>query len=207
MKRSRKIWVFVIGGIVVLGFVSYLTTEVHWDGGFLTAKFQMRFRNSLNEPVKGVMLLVEGKDGKPLYDFPVDDFTEGSVPTSNEEGELVFHHVSNGLEFGGKRAYIFWLIPVGACSGPEVNCRFLLNGSEVYRVPFAELYESSLNNGEGVERSNSLPMSKSRIRLSKWKWAKSGQGKALRDVDKDDMSQLEEGEMEFPLIQKSVTLK
>jgi len=123
----------------LIGFVSALFHS-RAEGGFPNAEFELTFLDSNGKPIPGVELRVESRLGEVDYIYPVTDFEQGHAPRSNEKGVMVFHHVGHGLEFGADEWDLFFLIPMGNRLPPLFVCRFLLEGREVYRINFHELY-------------------------------------------------------------------
>src|SRR5437879_4606711 len=112
MLRHRFIWVIAII-IPSFAFLSWALSLRVWDGGYLQAEFQFKFMDDQGKPLQGVQLQVKGDDGKAAYCYPVTDFQEGAALTSDENGMLVFHHVSMIPEFGGRYGYVFFCYPIG----------------------------------------------------------------------------------------------
>jgi hypothetical protein len=129
----------ILSILVGLLALTMLTTKhVVWDGGYSQAEFQLTFTDAGGKPIEGIELRAEDEAGHNYYYYPVTDYLPGQVPKSNSSGEMVFHHVSNGVEFSGEdRCYlfVFW---VTKRRGPMFVCRFLHQGQEVYHFRFGE---------------------------------------------------------------------
>lgn len=125
-------------GLLLLGLVGILSSgsRIIWDGGYLRAEYQITFRDLNNLPIEGIELRVEDKAGHTFYYYPVSDFRPDGVSTSDSGGLMVFHHLGEGVEFGGKEWYLYFLFPVEERPGPDYVCRFLYRGQEVYRVSY-----------------------------------------------------------------------
>jgi hypothetical protein len=108
------------------------------DGGYGQGEFEITFRNSDGRPVPGIRLRVEDGSGREFFLYPVTDYLPDHVPTSDADGRMVFHHVSNGIEFSGGSCEVFF-VPVPVRRGPVFICRFLRGDQEVARMPFGEL--------------------------------------------------------------------
>src|SRR5438128_2579811 len=92
----------VVTGVVagLLGLASGFTCY-RWQGSFLHVEYRFRFRNREGGPVQGVTLAVYDERGRLAFGYPVSDFTQENALVSDARGELVFHHVKGGPEFGG----------------------------------------------------------------------------------------------------------
>jgi hypothetical protein len=93
----------------------------------------IRFVHEDGTPIPGVELRVENEQGTNFYHYPVTDYVEGRVPTSDTNGVLKFHHVAEGPEYGG-RCWLLYGLCFGTCQGPTFVCRFLLEGQETPRA-------------------------------------------------------------------------
>jgi len=109
------------------------TRVCRWDGGFAQVEFQIRFVDAANRGIRGVRLQVANGDGATAFAYPVTDFLENNVPTSDRDGLMVFHHISLSPEFGGSCWYLFFVIPLGTCDSPKFKLLFELNGIEIAR--------------------------------------------------------------------------
>jgi hypothetical protein len=121
-----------------------------WDGGFPQEEFEISFRDADGNSIQGVELRVEDRKGRPFYFYPVSDYATDSAPTSDENGMMIFHHVSRGLEYSGFDGHVFFIIPIGDGS-PEYICRFLRDGKEIYRIPYHKLLR-----GDAAHESESV---------------------------------------------------
>lgn len=136
---SRKAVLFTAVGIGLAAAVLVVGTPVAvWDGGFGQIEYQIKFAGADGSPIPGVQLRVENEEGTNFLYYPVTDYGEGRVPTSGGDGVLTFHHVSDGLEFGG-RCWELFGVCFGTCKGPPFVCRFLLAGKEIHRSKFNDM--------------------------------------------------------------------
>jgi hypothetical protein len=114
-----------------------------WDGGFPQFECRISFRDATGQPVEGVALRVETQAGGNCYFYPVTDYVPDDVPVSDKSGVLVFHHVSDFLEFGGKDCASILGIQISSSGGaPKYVCRFFQRGREVHSVWFNEIYQT-----------------------------------------------------------------
>jgi hypothetical protein len=129
-----------------------------WDGRYPQCEFQLVFRDRNGNPLEGVQLRVEDRDGRNYFHYPVNDYVPGQIPSSDPHGRIIFHHVSGGIEFSGRTNYVLFVIPVEKRPAPKFLCRFFYEGREIYRVPFRELcwWEGTWNEVPKVTR--------------RWKW-------------------------------------
>jgi hypothetical protein len=123
----------------LLAYASYLTTQ--WGGscGYGQGEYELTFEDASGSPVEGVELKVEDERGDDFFCFPVTDYLPGHAPVSDQYGVMRFHHVSTGVEWDNYGWELFWLVPVQKTRSPVFICRFVLQGKEVYRIPYAEL--------------------------------------------------------------------
>lgn len=138
--------------LVLLGLLGFFSPKELWDGGYLQAEYQITFRYPDGRPVEGVQLRVEDQRGHTFYHYPVTDFLPDRSPTSDTAGRMVFHHASDGLEFGGKCWLFYGLIPVEEQPSPVYVCRFLQRGGEVYRVRYGEINSWRSGTWDEVEK-------------------------------------------------------
>jgi hypothetical protein len=136
MTINRLILPFllVIAGV---GVASLVETET-WDGGFPQVEYRVHFMDQTQHPVKGVKLKVIDNRGNISFGYPVTDFREASVPTSGEDGAMVFHHVDLSPEFGGSCRKLFFLFPIGKCGPPQYNLQFLLLNRVIASFPYSD---------------------------------------------------------------------
>jgi hypothetical protein len=144
--------------VSVVGLCSYTTTVLS-VGGFPQDAFQITFVDGPGQPVSGVKLRVENDKGDRFFHYPVTDYLPDQVPTSGKDGVMVFHHVTyRGVEWTGRSALLFFVVPLGERGAPRYWCRFLRNGEEVHRIPYTDL----INTGRTTEDATWVKRS--------WKW-------------------------------------
>jgi hypothetical protein len=114
------------------------------------AEFEFIFKDRSGKPVEGIELCVEDQAGRRYYHYPVTDYLPDKVPTSNRDGVLVFHHVSELFDSGCRTTYLFDLIPLGERGVPVFICRFLHKDHEIYRIRFRDVY-SDFAKGEHLD--------------------------------------------------------
>jgi hypothetical protein len=130
MKQAFLLRLAVILIVIVFVWSFFGIVEV-WDGNFPQIEFQVSFLDKQGRPIKGVTLAVTDYKGALAYGYPVTDYREDSVPTSNNDGLMIFHHVTLGTEFGGKCRWVFFAIPVGDCEAPKYTLHFFVQDKEV----------------------------------------------------------------------------
>jgi hypothetical protein len=128
--------------VVLTAFVGLISTSafVIRDGAYPCAEFHVFFRGPSGQPIEGVELQVEDREGNTFYHYPVSDFLPDHIPKSDRDGRLVFHHAGLSLEFSDRCWYLFFLFPMGEQSRPHFLCRFLHAGHEVYRMSYEDMY-------------------------------------------------------------------
>jgi hypothetical protein len=133
---------FLLVSTIVVCMVGFSSALFHGraEGRFPNAEFELTFHDPNGKPLPGVELQVENRLGNVANDYPVTDFKRSQPPHTNENGVMVFHHVGHGLEFGADRWELFFVIQMGDELPPQFLCRFLLDGREVYRINYHELY-------------------------------------------------------------------
>jgi hypothetical protein len=136
LKRHGYLIIFTSFAAVVL-LVPFQT--IHWDGGFESKEFSVKFTNTDGRPMRGVTLKVITQAGCVCYLYPINEFLPKSTPISDADGVMVFHHVGEHLEFGGREHANLIRMRFGETSAPEYACLFLLDGQEVYRINYADL--------------------------------------------------------------------
>jgi len=150
--KAARTALLLAGGTTLLGVVSSAQTMI-WDGGYPQAEFRLTFVDSDGKPVEGIQLRVEDRDRHVFYHYPVTDYLPDRTPTSDRAGRMVFHHVSNAVEFSGTIRFVYFLFPVVVERGPAFVCRFRHRGEEVYCVGFGELdsWEGTWETGPKVK--------------------------------------------------------
>jgi hypothetical protein len=144
MLAMRRIYTTIGISLIFLAVVSLgclcSTQVLIWDGGYLDAEYQITFKDQTGQPVEGIELRIEDREGHVYHHYPVTDFLPGVIPTSDKNGLMVFHHLCYfPIEFSGRIRYVFFLFPVEEKRGPEYICRFSFKGNEVYRVPYGDV--------------------------------------------------------------------
>jgi len=161
MASCRHGITIVVGLVVflllVLAGVSAIITTEHWDGSFAQAEYQIAFQDADGHPLPGVELRVEDEKGNQCFGYPVTDYVHSKALRSDKHGVITFHHVSLGLEFGGRCTRLYWLFPIGNCESPRYVCRFLSGNQEVMHTRFDNLSKECGASHEQVVR--------------KWDWA------------------------------------
>jgi hypothetical protein len=138
MRRSARIgrgcvWA-LIGLAVLIALVPW--QGIIWDGGFDDVECRLKFVDANGNPVPGVTLTVFTRAGVVCHYYPVDEFFPDRPVVSDAEGQMVFHHSSNHLEFAGHESSNLIGMRFGETSAPHYDCVFTLGGREVFRTPF-----------------------------------------------------------------------
>jgi hypothetical protein len=125
-----------LGGIALATAVGLVPWQcVIWDGGFPDVECRLKFVDREGNAVSGVKLTVLTRGGTVSHFYPVDEFVPDRPVVSDAEGQMVFHHSSSYLEFGGRRYENFLGLGFGEGS-PEYVCVFTHQGREVFRTPY-----------------------------------------------------------------------
>jgi len=123
----------VLGLAAAVALVPWL--EIIWDGGFPDVEYRLKFVDGEGNPVPGVTLTVYTKAGAVCHFYPVDEFVPDQPVVSDANGQMVFHHSSEGLEFGGREYRNMFGLGFGE-DAPHYVCVFTHEGREVFRTPF-----------------------------------------------------------------------
>ncbi len=169
-----------IGCICILGAVG--------DGAFCQAEYQIKFVTQDGAPVDGVQLEVRNKQGDVSFGYPVNDYHENNIPTSDKNGIIIFHHVFYFMEWGG---LIF--IPCANSSAPEFNCHFIRNGEVLHSVKYSDLDDKCEADGPTIIRVVSVYDEESA--LAAW-----------RNDDPDHPVNIIEEELEFTIVELTLVI-
>jgi hypothetical protein len=144
-----------VGGLIfVVAAVVFAPIEmINWDGGFPNAEYRFKFVDGDNHPVPGVTLRVLTQAGGVCHLYPVSDFLPDQVPTSDADGNMIFHHFSDTLEFGGQDHRSLMGITWKKDKAPQFDCVFSLNGIVVYGARFHTLLPRNYDRLPSVARS------------------------------------------------------
>lgn len=134
----KKCVLVIALAIIAVALVSLARKEV-WDGGFQQIEYRVTFLDENSQPLKDVQLRVLDDQGNTTFGYPVTDFTDECIPASDENGTMIFHHVSLGMEFGGHCHYLFWMIPIGTCFPPKYTLHFLLSARPIASFAYTDL--------------------------------------------------------------------
>jgi hypothetical protein len=143
-RRNRYIVIstVVLTSCALIALFIFTSEEsIVWCGAFSQVEYQLVFKDERGRPVVGIELAAEDEKGNLSFRYPVSDFTRVNALTSDADGVLMFHHVCNGIEFGGKYTYKRGYMPAsyGKCSPPVFRVRCLFGAKEVYAFEFSAL--------------------------------------------------------------------
>ena len=136
-----------------------------WDGFFYPAEYQIKFIMTDGTPIKNIQLEVLNSKGKESPDYPVTDYHSKNIPTSDSSGLIIFHHVTEGFEFGG-----MFILFITKPSVPKYKCNFLLFEKNIYSIYYHELdfdLQDRMYNNKG--KKDSVKDCKSKIILNNGK--------------------------------------
>lgn len=138
MRRTAKtsrgcVWALV-GVAVVIAIVPW--QGIIWDGGFPDIECRLKFVDSEDRPVPGVALTVFTKAGGVCHYYPIDEFVPDKPVVSDDGGQMVFHHASVFLEFGGHEYTNLLGMRFGETKAPHYECAFTHHGREVFRTKY-----------------------------------------------------------------------
>jgi hypothetical protein len=106
-----------------------------YDGWFLQAEYQIKFVTPDGRPIDGVQLEVLDESGNISYGYPVTDYYEGGIPTSDANGIITFHHVLYFSDWGG----MFFFGCNKGSPPPEFDLLFTQNGKLIYDTKYVVL--------------------------------------------------------------------
>jgi hypothetical protein len=119
----------VVLAVMVLGAVSYVTSETYGDGGFPYGEFHVLVVDESETPVPGVSLRVSRtSSGQPAGDYPLKEATQPAGMVSGDDGIIVCHQPRDGIQFGGSFRMLFWIIQIGSIESPQYTFTFAKNG-------------------------------------------------------------------------------
>jgi len=141
VARSRwKVRCCILGVLGLAAAILLVPFQgVIWDGGFPSTEYQLRFVDKAGSPVPGVTLQVGTQAGGVCYVYPVDEFVPDQTIASDADGRMVFHHVSDVIEFSGHESVNMLGMGFGGPGPPKYVCVFRLGDREVQRVRFGDL--------------------------------------------------------------------
>lgn len=143
ITRSRIKQLILVGIAVIL--VSALLapcqiSSIIWDGRFPSVEYRLSFIDEEGRPIEGVKLGVETQAGGKCFAYPVNEFLPDSVPTSDSNGLMIFHHAAAYLEFSGRDTCNILGWTYSTEGPPKYTCIFVVSNQEVYRNSFDGLY-------------------------------------------------------------------
>lgn len=137
--RFRLRW-WLIGFALLALLIAFAPIQtIIWDGRFSDEEYQLKFNRPDGTPVSGVKLRVETRAGGVSYLYPINEFLPDDTPISDATGRMVYHHVSHGLEFGGRDYRNLVGITLSRAGAPQFDCVFLVDGREIHRLRFDDL--------------------------------------------------------------------
>jgi hypothetical protein len=129
-------WFFI--AVFVLAVLLSFPGTIRWDGSWDQEEYRFTFLDRTGKPVEGVRLQVENNSGDPFYFFPVADYLPDHVPSSGDDGVLVFHHIPHNMVSGTERM-LFGVFPLEQSGPPVYVCRFLHHGQEVNHARYNDI--------------------------------------------------------------------
>lgn len=171
MSRRLLVRIAILGVALLGGVLLSASSLIIWDGIWDEDEYRFTFTDRDGRPVEGVRLRVENEAGVSFFHFPVADYLQDQIPTTGEDGVLVFHHVPRHF-VSGQAWWLLGVIPMGEHTGPIFVCRFLLGDREVHRVRYRDL----VNKGQKTVK-----------RLWRWPTWPELQRQLFRGVDSDEV--------------------
>lgn len=160
-----------------------------YDGYYWQAEYQIKFVTPDGEPVDGVRLEAVDKSGDVSYGYPVTDYYEGGIPTSDTDGVITFHHVVYFMECSGMCFF-------GCVAGsrlPEIDLLFTKNGKLIYTTKYSDLNREFKSDVPTVTRKVSVYDGD-----SAWAaWAS----------DVSEPPRIVEESFEFPIVEQAVVVE
>jgi hypothetical protein len=75
--------------------------------------------------------------------YPINNHISDKVFSSDESGRIVAVQDRHGLQFGGYRWDLFWLIPMGTTHEPRFDCEIAASGYQTTFFDVRRLFKSS----------------------------------------------------------------
>ena len=163
-RKVRVVAVIVVLTVIGIALISLVQWKV-WDGAFPQTEFEITFIDEANNPIHDVRLVVLDSEGNDSPFYPVTDYHPGHSISSDSHGKMVFHHVTSGVEFGGKCGSLFFLFPIGDCDPPTFSCQFVLGDELVGMFRYYGDPGDSLLAPEMLRNWEDLPRVEKR-----WQW-------------------------------------
>jgi hypothetical protein len=143
LRRLAKAFAIIVAIVLALAALSYMTTGVVWDGGFPSGEIRISVRDSIGQPVPNAALHVyRGGTRQLAFGYPISNHTESSDVVSDESGRIIAMQERDGLQFGGHRWELFWIIPMGKRSGPKFDCELSAPGYQTATFEIWRLFQS-----------------------------------------------------------------
>ena len=139
-------WLVLVGSVVaillILGLISYETTQMIWDGGFPSGEIRLNVRNQSGAPVIGARLNVyDAKTGNHAFGYPLDDYVTTDSMLSDNNGRITAIRRLERLQFGGHAWKLWWLVPIQS-GYPEYKCEVVAPGYEIKKFKVEELFKN-----------------------------------------------------------------
>jgi hypothetical protein len=144
--RTRTGWLLAAAVVIVilaaLAVVSY--QEVQWEGGFPEGEIRLTVQDAGGRAIEGAVLKVyTRRDGKLAFRHPIENHVEGEELASDRDGQIVALQTRGGIQFGGRRGEIFWVIHWGSRGAPQYDCVITAAGYRPLTLDFSSLLAAS----------------------------------------------------------------
>jgi|GEM_PF-2464797 hypothetical protein len=152
-SRQKLLWVFggVLLGALGVGVGLYvLQLPSEFVGSYPTVEVRMTFLDRRGNPVEGVELRVVDEVGQVSWGYPVTDFLPSKPLRSDKQGNLTFHHVSQGVEYSAQMSILDYFLGYSHLV-PRFNCCLILEDRAILNVDFRTLIREGKTTGM-VER-------------------------------------------------------
>jgi hypothetical protein len=175
---------------IVVAFALLLSmTGCLYDGFYWQAEYQIKFVTPDGRPIDGVQLEVLDESGNISYGYPVTDYYEGGIPTSDADGVITFHHVQYTMEWGGM--FFFGCV---AGSGPQVfDLLFSENGRLIYDTKYHDFNREVKSDTPTITRKVSV--------------YDAGSAEAAMLSDVSEPPRIVEESLEFPVVEQTVVVE
>ena len=133
----------VIGVVALSGVASYFGTLRNWDGGFPAGEFRVNVQGPDGKPIEGAALRIYHGGTRDLaFNYPLDNHVDGKGIISDENGRITAIRREGGLQFGGNKRYLFWMMEIKDKGPPQYDGEITAEGFQPLKFRINELFKS-----------------------------------------------------------------
>lgn len=126
-RHRRRLLRCVFVAVATVGSLAFVSSLFHedWHGGMPRGEYRISVLNLKGEPVSGAKLR---------------GFSSETLISADSNGKFVLTQHRGGIQYGGSRWWLFWIIPMGD-QPPEFVWEVSAEGYRKQRVTWSEFYE------------------------------------------------------------------